>query len=426
VQNKSAFFSGSYNDLTDTPSIEDLTGPQGPPGNDGADGGSATWVDLQGRPAWTIYFGLSGTTDTVTIGANSFKSSDFAPNGQAVFDLGSSDARWRRVHTSGLRVYGEETVADMGMNAGDNRVTNVAASIAEADAATKKYVDDAVADVEGAPGERRPRGFPGADGADGADGQSIVGPPGTTPFSGITDKPTWVDKFSYDDIGQCMDPAQPSNFDIVVSDSLTPSANSAFNLSQDLRRFLFGYFQRVRLSGNTPHYDDEAIPYHFLRSNVAENARWFDMPRRLGWSSFFSLATPTMLSIGSNSLKCGDIIPNGPKVFDLGTADTPWKHIFTVAFTAVLFRTDALLTNANFSGIRLQEVGAPTADADAATKKYVDDTDAVTKTYVNTKDADTMTYVNTKDATTRTYVDAKDLATRTYVECVDTRLDDFS
>jgi hypothetical protein len=229
VLNKPTFFSGSYNDLTDRPD----------------DGGSTTWVDPQGRPAWINYFGLGGTTDTVTIGTNSFKSGNFAPNGQAVFDLGSSDARWRRVHTSGLRVYGEEIFADRGMNAGGRRVTNVAAPTTNADVATKKYVDDSVADVE-------------------------VGPPGTTSFNEITDKPTWVGKFSYDDIGQYMDPAQPSNFDIVVSDSLTPSANSTCNLGQDLMRFLFGFFQRVRLSGNTPHYDDEAIPYHFLRSYVAE------------------------------------------------------------------------------------------------------------------------------------------------------------
>jgi hypothetical protein len=94
----------------------------------------------------------------VTIGANNFKSGDFAPNGQAVFDLGSSDARWRRVYTSGLRVYGEEIVAALGMNAGDNRVTNVAALTSYADAATKNFVDNAVANAEGAPGAWGPKG----------------------------------------------------------------------------------------------------------------------------------------------------------------------------------------------------------------------------------------------------------------------------
>jgi hypothetical protein len=38
------------------------------------------------------------------------------------------------------------------------------------------------------------------------------------------------------------------------------------------------------------------------------------------------MVTPTMLPIGSNSLKCGDTIPNGPNLFDLGTPDTPCKH----------------------------------------------------------------------------------------------------
>jgi hypothetical protein len=96
--------------------------------------------------------------DVVTIGANSFKSGDFAPNGHAVFDLGSSDARWQRVHTSGLRVCGEEIVADLWMNAGDSRVTNVEAPIADADAATKKYVDHASSPTPRAHSESGDRG----------------------------------------------------------------------------------------------------------------------------------------------------------------------------------------------------------------------------------------------------------------------------
>jgi hypothetical protein len=336
------------------------------------------------------------------------------------------------VHTSGLRVYGEEIFADRGVNAGGRRVTNVAAPIAGADAANKTYVDNAISAIEGeaqgAPGERGPRGFPGVDGSD---GQSIVGPAGpagTTSWGGLTDMPAWVSKFSFSDIGQFMDPAEQSNFDVVASDSLTPSANSTFNLGQDVRRWRFGFFQRVRLSGNVPNYEDEAIPYHFLRSYVAENARWFDLPGRPGWSNYFSLVTPTMLPIGSTSLKCGDIIPNGPNMFDLGTAATPWKHTYTVALTALVFKAEALVveTSATFVGIRLQQVGAPTADADAANKKYVDDTDTATRTYVDTREAATRTYANAKDTASRTYVDTKDAATRTLVGAVDTRLTDYS
>jgi hypothetical protein len=76
----------------------------------------------------------------VTIGGNIFNTGDLAPNGQAVFDLGSSGARWRRVHLFGLRVYGEETVAVLGMNKSGWRVTNVTTPSANADAATKNNV----------------------------------------------------------------------------------------------------------------------------------------------------------------------------------------------------------------------------------------------------------------------------------------------
>jgi hypothetical protein len=132
--------------------------------------------------------------------------------------------------------------------------------------------------------------------------------------------------------------------------------------------------------------------------------------------------------IGSNSLKCGDIIPNGPNIFDLGIATTSWKHVYTVALTAVAFKADAIVvsTSAIFGCIRLQQVGAPTAGADAANKAYVDGKDTGTMAYVTTREAATRTYVDAKDTATRTYVDNKDAATRTLVDAVDTRPTDDS
>jgi hypothetical protein len=49
-------------------------------------------------------------------------------------------------------------------------------------------------------------------------------------------------------------------------------------------------------------------------------------------------------------------------------------------------------------GKALRNVGAPTADADAATKKYVDDTDAATRTYVDDIDAATNSRVANVEA----------------------------
>jgi hypothetical protein len=48
---KPAFFSGSYSDLTDTPSVEDLTNPQGPQGELGLNCASE-WSDISNKPTW--------------------------------------------------------------------------------------------------------------------------------------------------------------------------------------------------------------------------------------------------------------------------------------------------------------------------------------------------------------------------------------
>jgi hypothetical protein len=287
----------------------------------------------------------------VTVGDNKFRCGPMIPNGQSVFDLGSSYALWRRVHTSQLRVYGEETFADKGMDAGNSRVTNVAALIADADATTKKYVDD----------------------------------DGTTSWSGITDKPAWVDKFTYENVGPFMDLARPSNFDIVVSDSITPSAVSAFNIGQDLRRFLFGDFERVRISATSPHNEDEAVPYKFMREYVAEFvANWADIRGRPCWTDFITSGGTT-----------DTVFPNGDSMSDLGDTSTRWRNMYIKNISAssviktVVFEADSLIVNnyASFNGNRLESVGTPTSDQDAATKKFVDDTDAATRTYVDDTDA---------------------------------------
>jgi hypothetical protein len=55
----------------------------------------------------------------------------------------------------------------------------------------------------------------------------------------------------------------------------------------------------------------------------------------------------------------------------------------------VVSEADSLIVNnyASFNGNRLEEVGTPTSEDDAATKKFVDDTDAATTTYVDDTDA---------------------------------------
>jgi hypothetical protein len=51
VLNKPEFFRGSFNDLTDRPSIMHLTGPQGLHGDPGLNGASS-WSDISDKPTW--------------------------------------------------------------------------------------------------------------------------------------------------------------------------------------------------------------------------------------------------------------------------------------------------------------------------------------------------------------------------------------
>jgi hypothetical protein len=53
----------------------------------------------------------------------------------------------------------------------------------------------------------------------------------------------------------------------------------------------------------------------------------------------------------------------------------------------VICEVDSLIANtsASFGHNRIEEVGTPTSDDDAATKKYVDDTDAATRTVMNSR-----------------------------------------
>jgi hypothetical protein len=197
----------------------------------------------------------------------------------------------------------------------------------------------------------------------------------------LTDKPEWTDKLSYDNN---VDPENPSNYDIVVSDSITPASESAYSIGRENRRFVYGYFQRVRVS-ETPYDDDEAVPYQFMREYVSENAAWSTwsgIRGRPSWTDRFSGDTTTV-SVESN------LIPSDPQ-FDIGSYSTPWRHNYTGSLTVYSY--------SYFSGKRIQGVGAPTSDTDAATKKYVDDTETDTRSYVDAQNQALLSQIDTLSA----------------------------
>jgi hypothetical protein len=198
---------------------------------------------------------------------------------------------------------------------------------------------------------------------------------GTSSWSGISDKPAWVDKISYDNN---VDPENPSNYDIVVSDTIIP--DGLYSIGRENRRFVYGYFQRVRVS-ESPYDDDEAVPLQFMRDYVAANAMWSDWSDIRGrptWTDRFS--GDTTVSVGSN------LVPNASQL-DIGSVSLPWRHIYFSYLTVYSF--------AYFSGSRIQGVGAPTSDTDAATKKYVDDAETDTRSYVDAQKQDLLSQIST-------------------------------
>jgi hypothetical protein len=198
---------------------------------------------------------------------------------------------------------------------------------------------------------------------------------GASTWSGITDKPAWTDKLSYENN---IDPENPSNYDIVVSESIIPAG--LYSIGRENIRFVYGYFQRVRVS-ESPYDDDEAVPLQFMREYVAANAMWSEwsgIRGRPDWTNTFSGDTTTV-SVGSN------LVPNASH-HTIGSVSLPWRHIYSLSLT--------VKSQAYFSGSRIRDVGAPISDTDAATKKYVDDTETDTRSYVDAQKLDLLTQIN--------------------------------
>jgi len=89
----------------------------------------------------------------------------------------------------------------------------------------------------------REPGPPGPQSVLGPQGESIVGPPGPPGRDGVTtwstiDRPDWTNLISFPNIGVYMLPPVETNYDLVVKNSLIPSANTTNNLGQKDLRYL--------------------------------------------------------------------------------------------------------------------------------------------------------------------------------------------
>jgi hypothetical protein len=89
----------------------------------------------------------------------------------------------------------------------------------------------------------REPGPPGPQSVLGPQGESIVGPPGPPGRDGVTtwstiDRPDWTYLISFSHIGPYTFPPVQTNFNFVVGNNVTPSANLVFNMGQKDLRFL--------------------------------------------------------------------------------------------------------------------------------------------------------------------------------------------
>ena len=94
----------------------------------------------------------------------------------------------------------------------------------------------------GAKGDKGDFGEPGAAGAKGDKGDP--GADGASSWSTIY-RPDWTDLISFSNIDTYMLPPVETNYDIVVQNNVTPSANMTYNLGQNNLRYLNVWSENV-------------------------------------------------------------------------------------------------------------------------------------------------------------------------------------
>eukprot|EP00873_Tetraselmis_striata_P027959 jgi/Tetstr1/448223/TSEL_035511.t1 len=222
----------------------------------------------------------------------------------------------------------------------------------------------------------------------------------------LANRPSWTDKFVYtQNVGPQMFPVETSNFDIVALDSITPTSNMGYNLGEDQLRWLFLYAKtgrfsdvveigsvtdRVRLAydaesnlmtldrpltlSRTPELDAEAASKGYVDSAVAAATPATD------WASITG-ATKPLINLDGGDMRIGEsLVPTLDETWDLGSSNTSFRDVYTQFLTAsggayigslqtpVLSVTNVMSLNGN----KITQVGAPTTGTDVVNKSYVD------------------------------------------------------
>eukprot|EP00873_Tetraselmis_striata_P006188 jgi/Tetstr1/426452/TSEL_016753.t1 len=323
-------------DIADLNFDVDLTGPQGPPGAPGADGadGAQGPPGPQGPPGAPVADGAVGAQGPPgPQGPPGAPGADGADGAQGPPGLQGPPGAPGADGADGAQ-------GPPGLQGGPGAPGADGADGAQGPPGLQGPLGTPGGDgADGAQGPPGLQGGPGAPGADGADGAQ--GPPGTTEWGGIAGRPTWAapaqgavaisafggsldmtrvenkpgwwDKLDYlDQVAHTYYTGAPpqTNFDITALDSITPISDVVYNLGQDGRRWLFGYF--------TTAYADALV-------TAATQVAWADVAAKPIWVGKItnsSNGNPTVLA---------PIKMDGNIIYDLGEPSNP-HHAATIRY----------------------------------------------------------------------------------------------
>eukprot|EP00873_Tetraselmis_striata_P034605 jgi/Tetstr1/454869/TSEL_041733.t1 len=406
VLNKPTFFSGSYNDLTNTPTIPSLAGYATEAWVTSQDfGADADWASLSGRPLWTDKF-----IYTQNVGPQMYPTASenydivlldsITPTTNDVYNLGQDGLRWKFVYAMSGRFATDIHVGEITNHA---RFTyNTASNLMSVsrplllprspevsnEAATKGYVDAVVA---GGGNHDHPEYEP-------AKFMKVVEEFGEFYIIPNYEYARTLDEDAILTLGTYYDYATESNNDDLRWTEIWAEDIHAYYVRAENRLVLGELVTNASIS-----YVKSIESIEFSKSIVPKTHDSLDLGKSdLAWKHVYAtdIEVADDIKIGndirfvdsSGNNVCrlkyhpdgcevdGHVFPDGTREFDLGKAGDEWRDIYaqfaTISGGASIASLETPLLNVtgvmSLNGNKITQVGAPDTGTDVVNKSYVD------------------------------------------------------
>eukprot|EP00873_Tetraselmis_striata_P023161 jgi/Tetstr1/443425/TSEL_031436.t1 len=406
VLNKPTFFSGSYNDLTNTPTIPSLVGYATEAWVTSQDfGADADWASLSGRPLWTDKF-----IYTQNVGPQMYPTASenydivlldsITPTTNDVYNLGQDGLRWKFVYAMSGRFATDIHVGEITNHA---RFTyNTASNLVSVsrplllprspevsnEAATKGYVDAVVA---GGGNHDHPEYEP-------AKFMKVVEEFGEFYIIPNYEYARTLDEDAILTLGTYYDYATESNNDDLRWTEIWAEDIHAYYVRAENRLVLGELVTNASMS-----YVKSIESIEFSKSIVPKTHDSLDLGKSdLAWKHVYAtdIEVEDDIKIGndirfvdsSGNNVCrlkyhpdgcevdGHMFPDGTREFDLGKAGDEWRDIYaqfaTISGGASIGSLETPLLNVtgvmSLNGNKITQVGAPDTGTDVVNKSYID------------------------------------------------------